>query len=423
MTTLNITIKPESFVRQQVAVPPSKSHTMRAIHFASLASGISVIDNYLHSPDTRAMLAAWQSFGAKIKQTKSQLIVTGCAGAPRVPTDIIDVGNSGQVLRFLAPIAALLDKPVIFTGDHSIKNNRPSYPTVTALQQLGVAQCACLNDLHPPLIIQGPLQDVAEITMPAQDSQPVSGLMMALLFSELKRIKVNLVAAGERPWLDLTFDWLDRLGLSYQREAYQNFSMSGLQALQAFHYTVPGDFSSMAFPLAAALITGQGLEITGLDFADSQGDSCVLEILTSMGAQLQQLDSRLIVASGAKLVGRVIDVNHCIDALPILAAIACYASGETRIMGGAIARQKESDRIVAMHSELSKLGAVVTELEDGLIIQGGLGLAGGVTVHSHQDHRIAMSLAVAALGAQAPVTISDSACIAKSYPGFERLFV
>lgn len=397
-------------------IPTSKSHTIRALFFATLARGVSQIHHPLSSPDTTAMIRACTQFGAQIDVHADRLEVTGVAGAPSTPTDVIDAGNSGQVLRFIACLAGLQPHHVVITGDHSIRTARPVSPLITGLPQLGMrCDSLCENGLAP-LILKGPMQ-AGTVRLVGSDSQPVSGLLMTLPFVAGESV-VCVEEAGERPWIDLTLSWLDRLGLPYQRTGYARYIISGGQSIDGFAYTVPGDLSSLAFPLAAALITRSALVIHSVDLADAQGDGAIVDCFKRMGAAIEYdaATHQLTVSTSGQLTGIDIDINDMVDSLPILAVVGCYAQGSMRLSGAAIARQKESNRIEVMVDALKQMGAEITAHADGLTVRASA--LHGANLSSHADHRVAMALLVAGLGARGTTRVRGAACIDKSFPDF-----
>lgn len=405
-----------SMLAGDLIIPPSKSHTLRAILFASLAEGESMIHHPLSSPDVEAMIDACELFGASIQKENNQLKIVGVAGKPQVPADIIDAGNSGIVLRFLAAVAALTSGYAVITGDHSIRTNRPIKPLLEGLAQLNAFAVSMKGNDHAPIILKGPLQ-AGRARINGEDSQPVSALLIAAAFLPGKTT-IQVSDPGEKPWIDLTLHWLDRLGINYQRRGYTKYELIGPNCYRGFEYEVPGDFSSAAFPLIAALITQSELTLHHLDFDDPQGDKAILSILEKMGASLE-IDSEkkcIRVKKSKRLQALSIDVNDCIDALPILAVAACFAQGETHLRGAGIARKKESDRLSSITQELRKMGAAIIETQEGLIIQGTTLHA--AEVNSHNDHRIAMALAVAGMGIPGTTIVRDVQCVAKSYPDF-----
>lgn len=415
---MHYSIEHSDTLKGSIAIPPSKSHTLRAVLFASLAHGQSIIHHYLVSPDTIAMINACQLLGAEIIVKPHQLIITGTQGKPHTPTNIIDAGNSGQVLRFIGAIAALCTGFTVITGDPSVRYNRPIQPLLDGLTQLNVFAVSTQGNRSAPIIIKGPLKGGITI-LDGEDSQPVSGLLIASAFAK-KETVIHVKNAGEKPWIDLTLDWFNRLGINYQKQDYSCYTLPGHASYAGFQYTVPGDFSSSAFPLAAALITQSEVTLTNLDMNDIQGDKILFDVLKQMGA-LFEIDSgnrAVRIKPSPTLIGKTINVNNHIDSVPILAVLGCFAKGETVITGAAIARKKESDRLSAITQELKKMGADITEFDDGLIIK--QSILKNACVSSINDHRIAMALTIAALSVKGNTTIENIECIDKSYPGFAQ---
>jgi 3-phosphoshikimate 1-carboxyvinyltransferase len=399
-----------------IAIPSSKSQTLRAILFGALGTGISHISHPLSSPDTQAMITACRLLGARIDVQAGSLSVQGTGGIPHITGSAIDAGNSGIVLRFCSALCALASEPVVLTGDHSIQHQRPMQPLLEGLSQLGVSVESRKG--FAPVRIQGPLRSgTAHIS--GEDSQPVSALLIAGSFAE-GPIELCVRNPGEKPWVELTLSWLSRLHVPYGREGFERFYLPGGARYNGFQYTVPGDLSSLAFPLGAALVTGSEISIHNGDLSDAQGDKRLLAILEAMGARFayNDADHILHIKAGNPLKGIEVDLNDCIDALPLLTVIACFANGKTVISNVAVARTKESNRIRALFTELSKMGATIQETHDGLIITGAP--LSAATVHSHNDHRMAMALSVAALGAQGTSCIEGVACISKTYPSFAQ---
>lgn len=401
----------------EIVIPPSKSHTLRALLFATLAKGKSVIYNYLPSSDTASMCAACRLFGAQIDVLENRIEVVGLKGTIEKIEDVIDAGNSGIVLRFCAAIGALAKWPVVITGDHSIRHQRPMKQLLDGLKQLGCMAVTMRGDDYAPVIIQGPLQS-GQATLSGEDSQPISALLIASAFAE-GPIEVNVRNPGEKPWVALTLDWFDRLGISYTNHAFEQYRLFGNSSYEGFEYRVPGDFSSAAFPIAAALVTGSELTLKNIDMSDSQGDKELIHLFQKMGANIEIEGDTLSVKKGS-LRGIKVDINNFVDAITILAVVSCYAEGETVIYNGAIAKQKECNRIKSIATELKKMGANIEETDDGLYIKRA-SLKGSI-VDSYHDHRMAMSLTVAALGAEGETTISPVECVSKTFPTFKRDF-
>ena len=421
---MHITVTP-SIIGGTIHVPSSKSHTMRAILLASLAKGTSHIKNALPSPDTAAMIAACKALGASIATQEMagglDLTIIGTSGKPAPADNVIDAGNSGQVLRFVAALASLVPQYTVFTGDASIRSLRPMQPLLDGLAQTGAFAVSSRSNGYAPVIVRGPAKAGTVHIADGQDSQTVSALLLLAAFLE-GTTHITVDNAGETPWIGLTLHWLEKMGVPHTNENFSRYTVTGPVEPNGFDYTVPADWSSAAFPIGAALVSNSTITIENMDFDDVQGDKAILGCLEKMGANFlrDNAHKKLTVLPHKSpcngLRGASIDVNHMIDAVPVLAAIACHAKSATTITGAAIARHKESDRIHAIATELGKLGAHIEEKPDGMIIQPS-SLHGGAT-SSHHDHRIAMAVAVAAMRASAPVVVENTACVSKSFPGF-----
>ncbi len=387
-------------------LPPSKSHTLRAILFASLAEGISHVHNILDSPDTEAMITACRHIGADIVQSGSSLTIRGGIkqGIQKLE---IDAGNSGIVLRFMTAVGAVSGAETIVTGDTSCRVRRPSLPLLEGLKQMGASVS------FPPIWVKGPLHP-AHVRVDGADSQPVSALLIAAALLE-GTTEIEVVNLGERPWLMVTLDWLQRVGVSF--EVLDNrFFIHGRANFKPFSYRVPSDLSSLAFLFTLAMLSDSELTIEDVDLDDIQGDKVLLDIYKRMGADFVIENKNLYIKGPQKLSGCAIDVNDCIDCLPILAVAACFSSQSVHLYNGKIARKKESDRIASMARELTKMGAKVEEQDDGLTIhQSSLS---GAELFSHEDHRVAMSLAVAAMLAEGKSRLSGIECVKKTYKDF-----
>ena len=409
-----------SALKGTIAIPASKSHTLRAILFAAMAHGNSEIRHSLHSPDATAMINAMRAFGAKIDISEDILRVTGLAGKLNSAENVIDAGNSGQVLRFVGALAGLCPAYTIITGDHSIRHNRPVKPLLEALSQLGALASSSRLDGYAPIIIKGLMQP-GHTHLPGEDSQPVSGMLIATSFLEGKST-IEVSNPGEKPWIDLTLHWLKKFGVHITHKDYTRYTIPGNARIEGFNLSIPGDFSSAAFPIAAALVTNSELTLSNIDMHDCQGDKKLIEVLMQMGAKIDIDDTKktLTIRKANRLQGRTIDVNDFIDATPILSVIGCYAEGRTEIINASIARKKESDRLHAITTELRKMGAKIEEKPDGLIIS--QSPLHGAQLASWHDHRIAMALSIAALGARGDTLIDGVECVAKTYPSFAHDF-
>lgn len=398
----------------EVEIPGSKSHTIRAVVLASLASGTSRIVAPLDSSDTRAALDAARLFGAEVSAGE-EWIVTGTAGRPVLPVDVVDVGNSGTTLRIFLGVAALCDGWTFFTGDEQTKR-RPLQPLIDAYRLLGAEGfCARGNGCAPAALrgrITGGRTEIRAVT-----SQFLSSLLVSAPLAE-RDIEIRVLQLNEAPYVEMTLAWLEGLGVVWERRGWERFSVRGGQGYRAFERRIPGDFSSATFFLCAAAATGSELLVRGLDTADVQGDRAVVGMLAEMGAKVEPVPGGLRIRGG-DLRGAEFDLNATPDALPALAAAACFASGETRLRNVPQARLKETDRIAVMARELAKMGADVEELQDGLVIRGRP--LRGARVSGHGDHRVVMALAVAGLAAEGETVVDTAEAVRVTFPTFVDL--
>jgi len=405
----------KSLLRGVVEASPSKSHTLRAILFASLAEGKSTISHYLLSPDATAMIEACRQLGAVISVTNELITIKGVGGDIKIPDDVINAGNSGQVLRFVAAIVALKPHYVVFTGDHSVRHNRPMQPLIDGLKGLGAFCVSTKNDGYAPVIVKGPIQ--AGITeLSGEDSQPVSAILMASAFLHGKT-EIIVKNAGEKPWIDLSIFWLKKLGVQIENHNYEHYIVNGGLKYNGFDYSVPGDFSSIQFPIVAALVTNSEISIQHVDMNDIQGDKKVIKVLRSMGANIEyDSAAQMLMVKKSNLIGSEIDANDFVDSVPILSVLGCFAKGKTHIFNAAVARTKECDRISAITTELKKMGAKIEEFADGLTIE--QSNLYGTTMDTYHDHRMVMSLCIAGFFAEGTTIVTDIKSVTKSYPSF-----
>lgn len=402
-----------------VTVPSSKSHTIRALLISAMADGRSRLINPLDSADARSCIDACRTFGAVINTETIEdgipvWIVTGTGGAFSKEINTIDVGNSGTTLYLAAGLAALSSDDIEFTGDRQIQS-RPVKALLDSLADLGAHVNLPGASGCPPFNIQGPLNG-GETSIECPTSQYLSSLLLCTpLAGGISIINVPLLM--EQPYVEMTLRWLDSQGIRYENDNFTRFTIPGGQKYRAFESRIPGDFSSAAFFLCAAAITGSKLTLAGLDVTDSQGDKAILDYLTAMGCNVVTAADSVTITGPKQLKAANIDLNDTPDALPAMAVTACFAKGETILYNVPQARLKETDRIAVMQEELTKLGADISEREDGLVIRGGKKLAGN-RLEGHGDHRVVMSLAVAALRAEGETIITDAEAVDITYPGF-----
>lgn len=395
-----------------INIPGSKSHTIRALVFALLADGESVIEEPLVSSDTESCLRMIRHFGAGIEIEGSIWRVKGKGGAPDIPADVVDIGNSGTSLYIGMGLAALADGYTVFTGDKQIRN-RPADALLKSIPDLGGEAFSTRGNNRPPVVIRGRLKG-GETSVEAVTSQYLTSLLIAAPLASGDTV-INVPLLNEAPYVKMTLDWLDRLGIKYANNDYRKFTVKGNQKYKSFRGYIPADFSSGTFFLVAAAVTGSELELRGLDFNDSQGDKEVVNILRKMGASVDIGNMRINIRGG-RFAGGEFDLNAIPDSLPALAVAGCFAKGETRLINVAQARLKETDRIAVMCRELKKMGADIEERDDGLIVRES-GLK-GTKVNGHDDHRIVMALSVAGLMAEGETEIDTAESVSVTFPNF-----
>ena len=409
---MKITITP-SRIHGEAAVPGSKSHTIRGLFIAAAADGESVLRKPLFSEDTKACVAVCRAFGARIEENADSLRVFGVGKRFGRAADGADVLNSGTTLFFAAAFASLIGWPFRLTGDSSVCG-RSATGLLNALKTLGVEVKYETKEGYAPFTVCGPIHS-GKVKIDCPTSQYLSALLLALPLAD-GNFEIKTGILKEKPYVDMTKRWMNEQIISFQSdENYTDVFIPGGQIYRPFDRTIPADFSSACFFLCAAAVTRSRLTLTGLDMTDAQGDKAVVFLLEKAGCRIEMQGDRLTI-EGGRLKAFSADMNDIPDALPILAVTACFADGETRLFNAAHTRQKETDRIRCMTEELTKLGADITELPDGMAIRG-TGLRGGC-VCSRGDHRIAMALAVAGLAADAPVTVEGAEAAAVTFPAF-----
>jgi 3-phosphoshikimate 1-carboxyvinyltransferase len=415
-------IKPRETIAATVSIPGSKSLSHRALIAASLAAGESRIINLLECEDTLYTLKALQGLGIDIKTDNGITTVAGQGGRFPVPsgTRILFLGNSGTSLRLLLSTAALARGETILTGASRLQE-RPIGELVRALRELGVHDISASGDNFPPLRIrsQGMKGGKARLTG-RESSQYLSSLLLAAPYGGTEvEIEVDgSIVSG--PYVDLTLEVMGRFGVGVQREGYSRFKVPAGPGYRPVDYQVEGDASSASYFWSAAAVTG-GTVATENVFPESslQGDMSFLDLLEKMGALVRK-EARRAVVKGRTLAGIEADMSAMPDMVPTLAALALFAKGRTVIRNVAHLRHKESDRLEALREEWTRLGARIEELPDGLIVEGLVPLNGALC-DPHNDHRLAMSLAL--VGLRVPgIKIQNETCVRKSFPNFWALW-
>ncbi len=401
-----------SKLQGSVRAPSSKSYSHRAIISATLCHDTTRIVSALNSDDVDSTLRACVLFGAHVSEKVNELCITGPVKL-KAPDKVIDCSDSASTLRFLIPVSALAQGRTVLTGSPQLAK-RPIEPLVGALRQLGV-ECTSSNG-YLPITVEGKgLKGGVAFVRGDISSQFITGLLLAApLAQEETEIRV-INRLESKPYVNLTISILEKHGIEVEVSSnLRKFRIPPNQRYGNATHIVPGDYSSAAFLMAAAAITGSSIEIDNL--VPGQPDSSILLHLRKMGISVETLENRVQI-SGGDLVGIEVDARDCPDLVPVIAVLGCKAKGITRIIKAKRLRYKESDRLSSIAQELRKFGARISEDYENLTVVGSKTLF-GAKVDSHQDHRIAMACTVLGLASKGRTEIIHANCVEKSYPRF-----
>ena len=447
-------------------MPVSKSFAQRAIIAAALADGVSHLKGYTPCGDNEAALKVARSLGAEVELNGKELTIKGIAasagslsqlydetGSPATTEDgtpVLHVGESGLLTRMMIPLMAQLsDGPVMFTGEKTLLD-RP----LTGAAEIMEAMGAEISSSKVPLKVKGPLKPGRAEISGKHGSQLISGLLMALPFAE-KNTTLMVNEPKSIPYMFITLEVLKKFGIKTGNEMLGGrdflesdgdwslctgmiFKVKGGQSFKAADIDLEADWSAAANFLVAGALFGK-IEIAGLDTTSLQADLSIMDILMDAGASLSQLDGNKgnITVQRAPLKAFCVDASNCPDLFPIIAVLAAFCQGTSRIEGTGRLANKESDRAKAILEMLTQMGVKAEISDDTLIVEGHSlaqrllaagaevqkagdcpGLLKGGNYTSRHDHRMVMALKVAALGADSPITIDDETCVAKSFPDF-----
>jgi len=396
-----------SAIKGTIKAPASKSMTQRAIAAALLADGESMIHNPSYCDDSLAAMSIAVGLGARVEPLVNELKIIGSA---TLKESKLNCGESGLAIRMFSPIVALYPAEITLVGANSLKK-RPMIMIEEALNQLGVKCKSSAGFL--PLTIQGPIVGGRCEIDGSVSSQLLTGLLMALpLASKNSEIKVNNLKS--KPYIDMTIQLLNSFGITIENSNYNLFKISGNQKYTPNTYIVEGDWSGGAFLLVAGAINGQ-LIIKGLRRDSKQSDMSILNALEMADAHLIIGDDQIEI-SKSELKAFEFNATQSPDLFPPLVALASYCKGISTIKGVSRLIYKESNRAETLKEEFGKMNINIEINDDLMFVTGGQPQS--ARVESHEDHRIAMAVAVASLGATGRVSIRDSQCVAKSYPGF-----
>ena len=398
----------------EVLVPPSKSDAHRAIICASLSNGKSEIYNVDISKDILSTIEGMRKFGAEINifedNKYNKLEITGFKNNNE--NSEITCRESGSTLRFLIPLALVINNGGKFTGEGKLIE-RPLGVYYDIFNKMEVKFQN--TDGKLPLNLKGSLKAGEYCLRGDVSSQFITGLMFALPLIEGDSVIKVITELQSKGYIDLTIKVLKDFGIEVINKDYKEFIIKGKQKYLGKKYFVEGDYSQSAFWIAGGII-GEKIRIKSLSKESVQGDKIIEEIVKDMNGNIKNTEDDLVVEE-SKTIGITIDVSECPDLAPILTVLGAVSEGTTRIINGERLRMKESDRLTSITCELKKLGANIEEGYDSLTIKGVKFLNGGV-VDSWNDHRIAMALAIASAKCKEPLILTGWKSVEKSYPKF-----
>ena len=437
------------FHRAGIRMPASKSFAQRAIIAAALAEGTSHLYGYTPCEDSEAALQVARSIGASVDQDGSTLTITGIGPITHdLGLELLNVGESGLLARLCVPVLSAINGTPFSLEGYGTLTRRPMNAAASIMAAFGVLinnlDESGSKEIHVPLNVRGRLIPGNAEVSGAGGSQLISGLLMALPLCA-KDSDLHVSEPKSIPYMYITLDVLRHFGISTRSEMEGDaemlegedwggctgisFKVLGGQSYRAADLDIESDWSAAAGFLVAGAVFGSA-EIEGLDMKSVQADIAIIDVLVEAGAQVSQLEDGTVCVKRAPLEGFSFDLNHAPDLFPAVAVLAAFCAGESRIAGLGRLAVKESDRATAIIEMLQQMGVEAAAEGDVLVVQGeswtsrllnGRLLKGGAHTSRH-DHRMAVALAVAALGADSPVQIDDTACVAKSFPDFFEIF-
>ena len=396
-----------------VRLPGSRSLTNRALVCAALADGTSELSGWLDSDDTRAMREGLARLGVGIEQGNSELEIHGTAGNFAIPLRPLDCGASGTTMRFLTACASLAPGKVVLDGTDRMRE-RPIGELCDALQGLGV-QARCIAGRPPVTVHGGQLQGGSIRVDAAVSSQFLSAILLVAPLADAE-VELEAPEITSRPFVDLTLEVMRDFGVQVDLSGEGRLRIPGGQRYRPRGYSIEPDAMSAGYFLAIAAVTGGRVQVDGLSPASSQPDLRFIEVLERMGCAVERRTGAIAVRGPRYLHGVDADLNEMPDSALLLAVLACFAHGPTTIRNISNLRVKESDRIAALETELSKLGAEVETSEHDIRIRPPEKVR-AARIATYDDHRIAMSFAVAGLRVPG-VVIENPECVSKTFPGF-----
>ena len=414
-----IEIRPVEHIQATVTIPGSKSYTNRALLIAGLSDGKCRLEKPLFSDDTKYMIRALKAFGVQVQEEQEALTVSGKGGTFSTPGEDIFIGNAGTAMRFLTTLSSLAPGKIRLDGDERMRE-RPIADLLDCLTLMGVHAISANNNGCPPIdIAGGEASKGGEVELAGEkSSQYLTSILLSAPYFK-KDTYVNIKGdLTSKSYADITLDIMKTFGVQVGHEQYKYFKVKAGGRYKAQTYRVESDWSSASYFLAAAAVTGGEVTLDNINTQSVQGDAQFASVLEKMGCQIKKKINSIHI-KGKPLHGITINMNNMPDAVQTLAVTALFATGATVIKGIGNLRIKETDRITALTKELIRLGAEVKAGKDYLIVKPGDYT--GAEIETYNDHRMAMSFAVA--GLKIPrVFIKNPNCVEKSFPDFFRRF-
>lgn len=409
-----IEVRPLRHCDGVVTILGSKSYTHRALILSSLADGESALINGLRCEDTEHTVQALLRFGVEVFWERDHVRVLGGGGKFKETDERIDVGNAGSSMRFLTALAALKKGATLLDGSERMRK-RPIGELLNGLGQLGVKAYSQKGDDCPPVIVESQGLKGGKTRIKGEESsQFLSGLLMVAPYAQ-KDVYIDITGPlASKPYVDITRDVMSAFGVKIENQSYGSFFIKAGQRYLPLEYRIEGDVSNACYFFSAAAVCRGRVKVENLNPNSLQGDIGFLEILGRMGCTVTR-GKDWVEVQGKEVYGVEMDMNGMPDLVPTLAVTAAFASGKTVIQNIGHLRFKESDRIHALAVELGKMDVRVKEGENWLEIEGGKPL--GAEVETYDDHRLAMSFAVAGLAIPG-MKIRGERCVNKSFPGF-----
>ena len=400
-----------------VHAPPSKAHTLRALIIGSLADGTSTIANPLLGEDQQNVIRCLRGLGVEITVEAGKIIVYGRGPGYNPIAEEINVGESGVGMNFLTSAANFSNKPIIITGSKRIRE-RPVLEVVRGLRQLGCEIEYLENEGFLPVRIQGGSIKGGNAKIQG-GPQYFSSIAISSACAENSVTLECVDDLTEKPYFDITLQMMSEFGVEAQNNNYKKIIILNNKKYLGKEITIEGDYSSASFFFLAAAICGSKVTVKNLNPETKQSDKAFVDLMEQMGCKVSATDNAVCI-QGRQLSAIEKDMSDIPDLVPPLAVACAFARGTSRLTNIGHLRLKECDRLAVMASELNKMGIRAECDADSLLIEGN-NQAHGTQIDPHNDHRIAMSFAVAGL-ATGSQTIEDEMCVAKSFPDFWERF-